>query len=138
MDKKKHTSNQNNWVRGPTPLFSKDTASKFSKTRKTFLEGKIFLRCTILEKGVYRFIQTSYFRFIQTVIPPVHLEGHTSGSSRVFILPVHLDFIHTSGSSRFFSYLWFIQNIIPLVHLDFIQSTGSSRTSYLWFIQVQL
>ena len=38
----------------------------------------------------------------------VHLDRHTSGSSRVFIPPVHLDFIHTSGSSRFFSYLWFI------------------------------
>ena len=87
--------------------------------------------------GVYRFIQTSQFRFIQNIIPPVHLDRHTSGTSRVFIPPVHLDFIHTSGSSRFFfiplvhlehhtsgssrffSYLWFIQNFIPLVHLEF-------------------
>ena len=96
-----------------------------------------FKNLAVTKQGVYRFIQTSYFRFIQNIIPPVHLDRHTSGTSRVFIPPVHLDFIHTSGSSRFFfiplvhlehhtsgssrffSYLWFIQNFIPLVHLEF-------------------
>ena len=76
--------------------------------------------------SVYRFIQTSYFWFIQTVILLVYLDHHTSGSCRIFIPLVHLDFFiilvhldrHTSGTSRVF---------ILLVHLEF---------SYLWFVQI--
>ena len=68
-------------------------------------------------------------------ILPVHLDHHTSGSSR----PSYLWFIqsfHTSGSSRFYSYLWFIQIIfIPLVHLEHHTSGTSRLFSYLWFIQ---
>ena len=71
--------------------------------------------------------RTSYLRFIQTVIPLVHLEFSYLRFIQIsFIHLVHLDF---------FSYLWFIQNIILLVHLDFFHTSGSSRTSYLWFIQ---
>ena len=63
----------------------------------------------------------SYLRFIQTVIPPVHLEFSYLRT------PVHLDFIHTSGSSRFF--------FISLVHLEH-HTSGSSRIySQHWFIQ---
>ena len=68
-------------------------------------------------------------------IVPVHLEHHTSGSSR----PSYFWFIqsfHTSGSSRFHSYIWFIQIFfIPLVHLEHHTSGSSRFFSYLWFIQ---
>ena len=68
-------------------------------------------------------------------IHPVHLDHHTSGSSR----PSYLRYIqsfHTSGSSRFYSYLWFIQIFfISLVHLEH-HTSGSSRIySQHWFIQ---
>ena len=75
-----------------------------------------------------RFIQTSCLWFIQTQIQhPVHLEFfHTSSSSRFIIPLVHLDFIplvHLDSNS----YIRFIQNFfIPPLHLD---------SSYLWFIQ---
>ena len=92
----------------------------FSSPRDYFLSLYIWMY------SVYRFIQTSYFWFIQTVILLVYLDHHTSGSCRIFIPLVHLDFFiilvhldrHTSGTSRVF---------ILLVHLEF---------SYLWFVQI--
>ena len=60
-------------------------------------------------------------------IVPVHLEHHTSGSSRPSYL-WYIQSFHTSGSSRFHSYIWFIQ--------IFFHTSGSSRTSYFWFIQI--
>ena len=77
----------------------------------------------------------SYLRFIQTVIPPVHLEFSYLRFIQISFIPlVHLDFFHTSGSSRT-SYLWFIQILfIALVHLEH-HTSGSSRPSYLWYIQ---
>ena len=72
----------------------------------------------------------SYLRFIQTIIPPVHLEFSYLRFIQISFIPlVHLDFFHTSGSSRT-SYLWFIQIFfIALVHLEH-HTSGSSRFNY--------
>ena len=72
----------------------------------------------------------SYLRFIQTVIPPVHLEFSYLRFIQISFIPlVHLDFFHTSGSSRT-SYPWFIQIFfIALVHLEH-HTSGSSRFNY--------
>ena len=68
-------------------------------------------------------------------ILPVHLDRHTSGSSRRSYLRFIQSF-HTSSSSRFHSYLWFIQIFfIPLVHLEHHTSGSPRFYSQHWFIQ---
>ena len=69
-------------------------------------------------------------------MPLVHLDSNsTSGSSRIFSYLQFIQIHHTSGSSRLHTSTSSRLKFIYLVHLDFIPSPHLDRNSYIWFIQ---